>query len=116
MLFRGISKAFSLVNEDQYNTIGRFWDDMAEIYGLEALVGLGYKWQGATIYYAIGLKNGVIEGANFELELPDDGWTTVYGLTDELKEIYDEIYKDGALLMELETFTDDGRCEIKYLR
>ena len=116
MLFRGISRTFSLINEDQYNTIGKFWDDLAEIYGLESLVGLGYRWQGATIYYAIGLKDGIIDGANFAMELPDEGWTTVEGMTDDLKQIYDEIYRDGALKTELETFTDDGRCVIKYLR
>ena len=116
MLFRGISRTFSLKNEDQYNTIGRLWDDMTELYGLENLIGLGYKWQGGEIYYAIGLKSGVIDGANFEIELPDSGWTTVYGETDRLKDIYDEIYKDGALKTELELFYEDGRCEIKYVR
>ena len=116
MVFKGIAKVFSLKNEDQYNTIGKFWDDMAEVYGLESLIGLGYKWEKGEIYYAIGLKNGEIEDANLKAELPDDGWTTVHGLTDDLKKIYDEIYKDGALRLELESFTEDGRCEIKYLR
>ena len=116
MIYKGISKAFSLKNEDQYNTIGCFWDEMADIYGLENLIGLGYKWQNGEIYYAIGLKGGDIPGANLAIDLPDDGWITVQGLTDELKEIYNKIYKDGALRLELETFTNDGRCEIKYLR
>ena len=116
MIYKGISKTFSLENEDQYNTIGAFWDEMSEIYGLENLIGLGYKWDNGEIYYAIGLKSGDVAGANFATQLPDDGWITVQGLTDELKKIYDEIYKDGALRLELETFTDDGRCEIKYLR
>ena len=116
MLFKGISKAFSLKNEDQYNTIGQFWDDMSDIYGLENLIGLGYKWESCTIYYAIGLKNGEIEEADFEMELPDNGWEEVVGLTDNLKEIYDEIYKSGRLRLELESFTEDGRCRILYLR
>ena len=116
MLFKGISRAFSLKNGEQYETIGNFWDEAVEIYGLESLIGLGYKWEGGYIYYAIGLKNGEIDGANFECCLPDVGWETVSGLTDELSEIYDEIYKDGVLRLELETFTNDGKCEIRYIR
>ena len=116
MLFFGISRDFSLLNEDQYNTIGAFWDEMAAIYGLENLAGLGYLWQNGMISYAIGLKNGKIDGANLEIDLPDDGWITVCGKTDDLKKIYDEIYKSGALKYEIETFTEDGRCRIKYYR
>ena len=28
MIFKGITKSFSLKNEDQYNTIGAFWDGL----------------------------------------------------------------------------------------
>ena len=116
MIFFGISKDFSLVGEDQYNTIGKFWDDMAEIYGLENLRGLGYRWENDVIYYAIGLKNGRIDGYNISIELPDDGWTSVSGKTEFLKEIYDEIYKDGRLTYEIEAFYENGDCNIKYYR
>ena len=61
MKFIGVSKEFSLIGEDQYNTIGAFWDEMAELYGLENLQGLGYNWNGPTMSYAIGLKNGIVE-------------------------------------------------------
>ena len=61
MFFKGISREFSLQNEDQYNTIGAFWDEMALLYGLENLQGLGYKWAGDKIFYAIGLKIGDIK-------------------------------------------------------
>ena len=40
MTFIGISRTFSLIGEDQYNTIGAFWDEMSDIYGLESLEGL----------------------------------------------------------------------------
>ena len=50
MLFKGISKEFSLLNEDQYNTIGSFWDEMEALYGLENLQGLGYKWEKGVIF------------------------------------------------------------------
>ena len=116
MIFNGISRVFSLKNEEQYDTIGAFWDELTAMYGLENLVGLGYRWINGQIYYAIGLKDGIIEGANFTAELPDEGWSVAHGLTDELPRIYDEIYKEGALSIELEYFTVDGRCEIKYRR
>ena len=116
MIFFGISKNFSLVGEDQYNTIGKFWDDMAEIYGLENLRGLGYRWENDVISYAIGLKNGRINGYNISIELPDDGWISVSGKTEFLKAIYDEIYKDGRLTYEIEIFYENGDCNIKYYR
>ena len=116
MRFEGVSREFSLVGERQYETIGKFWDDMAAIYGLENLQGLGYRWDGDVISYAIGLKNGLIDGCNFSIDLPDEGWTEVKGKTEELKQIYDEIYKSGRLKFEIETFFDDGSCEIKYCR
>jgi predicted transcriptional regulator YdeE len=116
LIFKGISKEFSLLNNDQYNSIGDFWDEMASLYGLENLQGLGYKWIGNTIHYAIGLKVGVIKDYNVCIELPSIGWNIVVGETDNLKEIYDEIYRDGPLRYELETFYKNGKCQIKYYR
>ena len=116
MLFKGISRKFLLTDEKQYDTIGCFWDEMTSIYGLENLYGLGYKWYNNEIYYAIGLKNKDIDNYDFIMELPDDGWKCVIGLTDELKNIYDEIYLDGSLKYEIEMFFNDGKCKIYYLR
>ena len=116
MLFKGITRQFSLMNEDQYNTIGAFWDEMSDLYGLESLQGLGYLWENGMISYAIGLKDGDIPEYNFSIELPECGWTTVKGKTDDLKQIYDEIYRDGRLDYEIESFYDNGECEIKYYR
>ena len=116
MIFKGITKEFSLLNNDQYNTIGNFWDEMALLYGLENLQGLGYKWTGSKIHYAIGLKVGDIKDFNLSIELPDMGWIIVDGKTDKLKEIYDKIYKNGPLTYEIETFTENGNCRIKYYR
>ena len=116
MVFKGISRVFKLTNEEQYETIGQFWDEMALIYGLENLRGLGYKWENDEISYAIGLKNVDIEGYNLSITLPDDGWVTVSGKTERLKELYDEIYKNGRLAYEIETFFEDGRCEVSYYR
>ena len=116
MIFKGISRDFDLTDEQQYETIGQFWDEMTELYGLENLRGLGYVWQGNTLSYAIGLKDGDIEGCNVHIHLPDDGWETVNGQTDYLKAIYDNIYQDGRLQYEIEEFFEDGTCVIKYYR
>lgn len=116
MEFTGISRTFSTVGEQQYKTIGAFWDEMSAKYGLENLRGLGYGWTQTTIEYAIGLKEGTIGGANCVVQLPDVGWVSVRGKTADLGKIYDEIYKDGALKFEIETFNDDGSCGIMYRR
>ena len=116
MLFTGISRVFNLTNQEQYETIGAFWDELSLKYGLENLQGLGYKWSNNEIYYAIGLKNGIIPDSDFHFSLPDEGWIEVNGETDNLKEIYDEIYKAGPLTFEIETFDENGKCKIKYYR
>ena len=116
MVFKGISKNFLLTDEQQYDTIGAFWDELSEIYGLENLQGLGYCWQGNQISYAIGLKKGDIPNQNVCVELPDEGWISVKGKTENLKAIYDEIYKQGRLQFEIETFSENGDCEILYYR
>lgn len=116
MVFKGISKTFLLTDEQQYDTIGRFWDEMAQLYGLENLQGLGYRWEDQEISYAIGLKEGCIKGFNVTIELPDDGWVSADGKTDCLKALYDEIYKDGPLQYEIETFFENGSCHISYRR
>ena len=116
MEFKGVSKVFDLTDEQQYETIGQFWDEMTALYGLENLRGLGYAWQGNTMSYAIGLKSGDIENYNVQITLPDDGWFTAKGQTDDLKSMYDEIYKNGRLQYEIELFYEDGTCEINYYR
>lgn len=116
MIFRGIGRRFSLKNEAQYDSIGAFWDEMTEKYGIDQLRGLGYRWENGEIYYAIGHISGNIDGQNVEIELPDDGWTVACGRTDDLKAIYDEIYKHGSLLYEIESFREDGLCRIEYVR
>lgn len=115
MKFVGIRKVFSTVNEEQYVTIGEFWDKMADLYGRENLMGLGFNWTGDSMEYAMALKDGMIADADFETELPDK-WSEAFGKTEELSEIYDEIYKEGPLLYEIEEFDDTGGCRIRYCR
>ena len=116
MVFNGISKVFSTKDDRQYETIGAFWDEFSKKYGREKLRGLGYNWTTDTIEYVIGLKSGDIDNANCSVVLPNSGWIAVKGKTAELDMIYQEIYADGVLTYEIETFTDEGECEILYYR
>lgn len=116
MVFNGISKVFLTENNQQYDTIGAFWDELSEKYGRENLRGLGYNWTANSIEYVIGLKKGIIENGNCTVDLPDVGWVTVHGKTADLSSIYGEIYMDGSLKYEIEMFTDNGECEIWYYR
>ena len=72
MKFIGIRKVFSTKNEEQYSTIGAFWDEISAIYGRENLMGLGCNWTSDSIEYVMALKNGIIEGADYEIEEFDD--------------------------------------------
>lgn len=121
MVFRDVSKTFSTVGEQQYNTIGKFWDEMSAIYGLENLRGLGYNWKDDSIEYVIGLKNNEIfdvsdAGVWKEITLPDSGWKTYSGTTEHLGAMYDEIYKEGRLTYEIEEFFEDGSCKVMITR
>ena len=54
MLFKGIGRTFSTENDQQYETIGAFWDELAAKYGRVNLQGLGYGWKERSIEYVIG--------------------------------------------------------------
>ncbi|MCI9406293.1 MAG: hypothetical protein HFK04_05200 [Oscillospiraceae bacterium] len=123
MLFTGYGQKFSTRNAVQYDAIGAFWDRMSERFGRENLRGLGFGWTEDTIEYVIGPKEGDMdpslgcEGAVYrQISLPDDGWIRYTGRTENLPELYDEIYKDGPLLYEIETFGEDSGCEILIRR
>lgn len=115
MKFVGIRKVFSTENEEQYITIGAFWDNLSRLHGRENLMGLGCNWTDNSIEYVMALKDGIIEDADYEIILPDE-WTLICGKTENLSTIYDEIYKDGSLLYEIEEFDDEGNCRIRYYR
>ena len=115
MKFTGIRRVFSTINDQQYATIGTFWDEISKIYGRENLMGLGCNWTKDSIEYVIAHKDMTIPNADYAIVLPDE-WTTVCGKTDNLSVIYDEIYKDGPLLYEIEEFDDKGNCRIRYFR
>jgi len=116
MTFHGIRRVFSTVGDAQYETIGAFWEALSKQYGIENLRGLGCGWTNTTIEYVIGLKDGIIPGADCTVTLPDEGWTSVTGKTEDLGSLYEAIYKAGPLTYEIETFTAGGGCEIMYYR
>lgn len=116
MLFEGIGRTFSTENDFQFETIGAFWDQMAEKYGRANLQGLGYGWTDRSMEYVIGLINGKIDEANRAVEVPATGWKMVRGRTADLGKIYEAIYQEGRLKFEIERFTDSGDCEIMYFR
>ena len=116
MLFRGIGRTFSTENDQQYETIGAFWDELAAKYGRVNLQGLGYGWKARSIEYVIGLIDEEIDGEDRTVTLPDMGWVTVRGRTAELGKIDEKIYQEGRLEYEIERFTDSGDCEIMYCR
>ncbi len=116
MLFRGIGRTFSTDEDQQYETIDAFWDELAAKYGRANLQGLGYGWTDRSIEYVIGLRRGEMEEANRTVKLPETGWFSVHGRTENLGKIYETIYREGRLDFEIERFTDDGDCEILYIR
>ena len=116
MIIKAVKKTFNTTDNKQYEDIGKFWDEMIEIYGMENLIGIGYNWTNSTIDYVIGLKFCDINFYNCLIELPDQGWSIVRGKTKDLNNIYDEIYLEGTLLYEIELFFDDGSCEIRFIR
>ena len=120
MIFKGYSRVFSTVDNDQYNSIGNFWDEMILKYDIEDFRGLGFNWNDTTIEYVIGLKNNEkFDGFDYEwkeIELPNENWEKIKGKTNELSKIYTEIYKISSLKYEIEMFYKDETCEIIYIR
>ena len=116
MEFKGISRNFSTIGNQQYNTIGAFWDEISERYGRENIRGLGYNWTSTSIEYVIGWTVGEIDGWNVSISLPEAGWKRVKGRTENLGEIYNDIYKEGPLKYEIEMFKNDGTCVIDFMR
>ena len=121
MIFHGIGRRFSTENDRQYEDIGRFWDDMAAVYGRENLLGVGWDWREDSLMYALGRMDQLFEDGMpgmdaICLELPESGWQSWRGETDRLDELYGRIYMDGALTYEIERFSDDGKSRTDVYR
>lgn len=116
MTFSGVHRCFTTKNNVQYNLIGDFWNEMAQIYGMENLRGLGCNWSEDSIEYIIGLKNGTISKANFITTLPDNNWIIIKGRIEDLSSIYEQIYSKGPIKYEIEMLYENGEIEIWYYR
>lgn len=105
MKFCGISRVFSTENEIQYENIGQYWDDFASLYGREAIKGFGFNWAEHSIEYVLGtidhalpfdmekLREKYPDCVYKEVELPDSGWKAYAGQTEDLSDMYGEIYQ-----------------------
>ncbi len=128
MIFNGISCRFSTVNSMQYEAIGEYWDFFSAIYGRDNIKGLGYNWSSDSIEYVIGL---IDEKLSFDLSkiqekypnaiykkigLPEHEWKCYRGKTEHLVQMYEQIYSEGILTYEIESFTGEGTCEILICR
>ncbi len=128
MRFCGISRTFSTENEIQYENIGQYWDDFASLYGREAIKGLGFNWAEHSIEYVLGtidhalpfdmekLREKYPDCVYKEVELPDSGWKAYAGQTEDLSDMYGEIYQEGPLKYEIESFFEDGSCSLEIYR
>ncbi|WP_010250741.1 hypothetical protein [Acetivibrio cellulolyticus] len=128
MIFKGISKRFVTIDNQQYEEIGDYWDYFAKLFGRENLLGLGLNWKEDSLEYVIGtvddslkfdieqVKDVYPDCKYKEIDLPEDEWKTYDGRTEELSKLYDAIYKEGVLLYEIESFRDDGNCRIRIRR
>lgn len=123
LTFIGIGRKFSIIGEDQYNTIGRFWDLMSKFTNKDDLIGFGCNWTKTDMEYYIGfiydvdyadilnnlnskMKN--LKIAKFKLGTND--WNLYEGKTKNISKMYDFIWTDKVVTSELEFFTNDGNC------
>lgn len=125
MIFKGYVMTFSTVGEKQYETIGKIWDLMSNLYGISNIRGLGYGWTDSSITYCFGFKEELSDDVYLErletvnelsqkpfrfnkIEIPDSDWKEFNGTVNTIPEVYDEVYKDGNLDFEIETFDEEG--------
>jgi len=127
MVFNGVKIRFDCTNNQQYKSIGDFWKFMTERYPNNTLKGVGCNWNNDSFDYIIGdfvalsldiakVKERFPDADYIEKALPDTGWKSYTGKTQELSKLYDEIYKDGALDYEIEEFFPNGDCKISICR
>ena len=128
MIFKGIKIRFDCTNNQQYKTIGEFWKYMIGMYPNDTLKGVGCNWYDDCLDYIIGdfaithnydmrIITDYYPNAEYvEINLPDEGWQIYHCELDELSNLYEEIYKDGALEYEIEEIKSDGNCVISIIR
>ena len=127
MNFNGIKIRFDCKKNEQYKTIGDFWDFMHTEYPNHSFKGVGCNWLNDSFDYIIGdfatldfgmdnIKNRYPTADYVEITLPEKGWQIYHGKFEKLSELYDEIYKSGVLDYEIEEFFPNGDCKISICR
>ncbi|WP_070000980.1 hypothetical protein [Cellulosilyticum sp. I15G10I2] len=128
MRFNGILIRFDCTNNQQFDAIGEFWNFMTQLYSKAELKGLGFNWANNSFDYVIGEFEGKYDysfdiisqtypgSKNVVVELPDHGWRTYTGKLEDIANIYEAIYREGALDYEIEEFDLKGNCKISILR
>jgi len=123
LTFIGIGKKFSIIGEDQYNTIGRFWDLMSDFTNKDDLIGFGCNWTKTDMEYYIGFIHdidyrNILNNLNFKMKnlkikkfnLDTKDWILYKGKTKNINKMYDFIWTDKVVTSELEFFTNNGNC------
>ena len=128
MIFNGIKIRFDCKNNQQYKTIGNFWEYMRSSYPNYILKGVGCNWHDDCMDYIIGdfspsnhydmdvITKKYPTAEYIEINLPDEGWRVYHCRLSELSKLYEEIYTDGVLKYEIEEMKLDGNCVISIIR
>ena len=103
----------------QIAALTQFWAEMRQQFPNEQLLGLGANWVDQTSFdYYIGKINQPWDGGINEISLPDDNWKEFQSSdsSDDIKNLYRTIYKQGKPLYEIEAI-EDGKFTTKvYFR
>ncbi len=128
MTVRGVQLRVGCKNDEQYDWIGIFWDEVRRCHPRMKLVGVGHSWENGSFYYLIGKEGGLPEktiekvrkrfprAESVRLKLPDYGWEAHFSTLQTLEETYAEIYKDGPLTYEMERIHENGAVTLFVLR
>ncbi|MBP3704146.1 MAG: hypothetical protein J6I98_01310 [Clostridia bacterium] len=124
MTVRGVQLRVSCKNGEQYDVLGAFWDEVRKYHPKMLLVGIGHSWENDTFCYLIGKEGGLPEKTvekvcerfpeadSVRLKVPDGHWDVYRGRLEWLDEMYEEIYKDGPLIYEMERIHENGAITI----
>lgn len=104
MKYRGFKIKVRCINWEQVSTIGDFWFALAKNIGYKNVVGLGTNWTDEHFDYAIGvidddqvlqklraraIKQKTFNPEYFELDLPEEKWSTFKGKDKDVQKIYE---------------------------
>lgn len=109
MKFVGVKRTVSVdENYSQIATLGRFWNEMRELFPGEFFYGLGMNWAGNTFDYYLGKINEEWAGGTDTVELPGDHWHefSCADTGEAIERMYRKVYERGKLDYEIESMKD----------